>query len=72
MREKGREKRGMREMREIREMEMIEREGERDDSKRVGCNKGGRGGFFSKVKRLVASWIGTRKRLFSSFLTAPV
>jgi len=26
--------------------------------------------FFSKVKRLVVKWIGTRKRLFSSFLTA--
>ena len=34
----------------------------------LGCNNGGGGGFFSKVKRLVAKWIGTRKRLFSGFL----
>ena len=32
------------------------------------CNDGGGGGNFSKVKQLVAKWIGTRKRLFSRFL----
>ena len=31
----------------------------------VGCNNGGGCGNFSKVQRLVAKWIGTRKRLFS-------
>ena len=31
----------------------------------LGCNNGGGGGNFSKVKRLVANWIGTRKRLLS-------
>ena len=38
----------------------------------VGCNNGGGGGNFSKVKRLVAKWVafGTRKRLFSSFFEA--
>jgi len=36
----------------------------------LGCNNGGGDGTFSKVKRLVAKWIWTRKRLFSSFLTA--
>jgi len=29
----------------------------------VGCNNGGAGGNCSKVKRLVAKWIGTQKRL---------
>jgi len=38
----------------------------------VGCNNGGGGGIFSRVKRLVAKWIGTWKRLFSAFLTARV
>ena len=33
----------------------------------LGCNNGGGGGFFSKVKRLIAKWMGTRKRLFSGF-----
>jgi hypothetical protein len=33
----------------------------------LGCNNGGGGGNLSKVKRLVAKWIGTRKRLFSVF-----
>jgi len=38
----------------------------------VGCNNGGGGGNFSKVKRLVAKWVafGIRKRLFSSFFEA--
>jgi len=35
----------------------------------LGCNNGSGGGNFSKVKRLVSEWIGTRKRLFSGFLT---
>jgi len=30
----------------------------------LGCNNGGGDGNFSKVKRLVAKWIWTRKRLF--------
>ena len=34
----------------------------------VGCNNWGGGGNFSKVKRFVAKWVGTRKRLFSRFL----
>jgi len=38
----------------------------------LGCNNGGGGGIISKVKRLVAKWIGTRKQLFSGFLTALV
>jgi len=38
----------------------------------LGCNDGGAGGIVSKVKRLVAKWIGTRKRLFSGSLTARV
>jgi len=33
----------------------------------AGCNNGGGGGIFSKVKWLVAKWVGTRKRLFSGF-----
>jgi len=33
----------------------------------LGYNNGGGGGKLSKVKRLVANWIGTRKRLFSGF-----
>ena len=33
----------------------------------LGCNNGVGGGNFSKVKRLVQKWIGTRKRLFSRF-----
>ena len=36
----------------------------------VWCNNGGGGGNFSKVKRLVAKWIGTWKWLFSGFLIA--
>ena len=36
----------------------------------VGCYAGGGGGIFPRVKRLVAKWIGTRKRLISGFLTA--
>jgi len=31
--------------------------------KRVGCNNGGGGGVFSKVKRLAAKCIGRRKQL---------
>jgi len=38
----------------------------------IGCNNGGRGGNFPKVKRLVAKWVGTRKRLFSSFFAEVV
>jgi len=38
----------------------------------IGCNNGGGGRIFSKVKRLVAKWIGTWKWLFSGFLTARV
>jgi len=38
----------------------------------VGCNNGGGGGNFSKVKRLVAKCIGTQKRVFSFFLSALV
>ena len=34
----------------------------------LGCNNGGGGGNFSKVKRSVAKWIETRKRLISVFL----
>jgi len=37
-----------------------------------GCNNGGGDRFFSEVKRLVAKWTGTRKRLFSGFLTSGV
>jgi len=37
-------------------------------SKTPGCNNGGGGGNFSRVKRLVATCVGTRKRLFSGFL----
>ena len=33
---------------------------------------GGGGGIFPEVKRSVAKWIGTRKLLFSGFLTAQV
>ena len=33
----------------------------------LGCNKAGGGGNFWKVKRLVAKWIWTRKRLFYFF-----
>jgi len=33
-----------------------------------GCNNGGGGGNFSKVKRFVAKWIGTQKQLFSGFV----
>ena len=29
----------------------------------IGCNNGGGGGNFAKVKRLAAKWIGTRKQL---------
>ena len=36
----------------------------------LGCNNGGGGGNFSKVKRLVAKSIGTQKRLFSGFFVA--
>jgi len=32
----------------------------------LGCNKGGGGGNFSKVERLVRKCSGTRKRLFSA------
>jgi len=38
----------------------------------VGCNNGGLGVIFPEVKRLVAKWIGTRKRLFSGFFAARV
>jgi len=38
----------------------------------IGCNNGGGGGIFAKVKRLVAKWIRTRKRLFSFFMAALV
>jgi len=37
-----------------------------------GCNNGGGGGIFSKVKRSVAKWIGTQKRLFPGFFVARV
>jgi len=43
-----------------------------DETGMLGCNNGGGGGNFSKVKRLVAKWIGTRKRLLSGFSTAQV
>ena len=33
----------------------------------IGCDNGGGGGIFSKVKRLVLKSIGTQKRLFSKF-----
>jgi len=33
----------------------------------MACTNGGEGGNFSKVKRLIAKWVGTRKRLFSGF-----
>jgi len=36
----------------------------------LGRKNGGGGGNFSKVKRLVAKWVGTRKRLFSGFFAA--
>jgi len=36
------------------------------------CNNGGRGGIFSKVKRLVWKCIGTRKWIFSGFLVSHV
>jgi len=36
------------------------------------CDNAGGGGNISKVKRLVAKWIGTRKRLFSVFCVALV
>jgi len=36
----------------------------------IGCNNGGGGGNFSKIKRLVATWVGTWKRLFSGFFAA--
>ena len=35
-----------------------------NESHILGCNNAARGGSFSKVKRLVGKWIGTRKRLF--------
>jgi len=38
----------------------------------LGCNNGGGGGNFSKVKQIVAKWEGTRKRLFSSFFAGVV
>ena len=38
----------------------------------VGCNNGGGGGNFSKIKRLVAKWIRTRKRLFSGFFASRI
>jgi len=34
----------------------------------LGCHNGGGGGNFSKVKRFVAKWIGTQKRLFSGLV----
>jgi len=42
--------------------------------KLVGCNNGGGGGNFLKVKRLFAKWVlvGTRNQLFSGFLAARV
>jgi len=39
---------------------------------KVGCNNGGGGRNFSKVKRLVAKSIGTQKRLFCGFFVALV
>ena len=33
----------------------------------LGCNNGGGGGIFSKLKRLVRMCMGTRKQLFSRF-----
>ena len=38
----------------------------------LGCNSGGGGGNFSKVKRLVPKRIGTRKQLISCFFQARV
>jgi len=43
---------------------------ERQPMQFLGCDNGGGGGNFSKGKRLVAKWIGTRKWLFSGFWTA--
>jgi len=37
------------------------------NKKMIGCNIGGGGRNFSKVKRLAAKWIGTRKQLLSDF-----
>ena len=38
----------------------------------LGCHNGGGGGNFPKVKRLVATWIGTQKRFFSGFFVPGV
>ena len=38
----------------------------------IGCNNGGGGGFFLKVKRLVLKCIATQKRLFPEILAARV
>ena len=38
----------------------------------LGCNNESGGWKLSKVKRLIAKWIGTRKRLFSGFLPSRV
>ena len=36
----------------------------------LGCNNGGGGGNFSKIKRLVLKCIGTKKQLFPKILAA--
>jgi hypothetical protein len=38
----------------------------------LGCNNGGGGGIFSKVKQLVVIWIGARKQSFSDFFAERV
>ena len=38
----------------------------------LGCNNGGGGGNFSKVKQSVAKWIRTRKRSFSGCFASQV
>jgi len=40
--------------------------------KLLGCNNGGGGANFSKVKRLAAKWIGTQKQLLFDFLPVQV
>jgi len=51
---------------------MSERKKHEREKETLGCNNRGGGGNFSKVKRFVAKWVGTRKRLFSSFCAAVV
>ena len=42
------------------------------ESQLIGCNNGGGGGNFLKVKLLVLKCIGTQKRLFPEILAARV